>query len=121
MKAYLHRCLPAQCHTCELKRGSTLVAVEGPLRVQYHDGSTDCLPDGAACRAVVIDEGACLMLPCRAFVDIRAAGPSAATVWVEPAQPWVSGAAAVGRLVQSLGRILTVRAAAHGWRRLHDR
>lgn len=85
MQAYETRYVPGQIHVTRLRRGSSIVAIEGTLRLRYRDESLNWLLDAAPANHVRLDEGDGYRLPCDAFVEISAGGKNAAVGAVEPA------------------------------------
>lgn len=75
MNATEGRCYRGQIHALNLQRGSILVVKDGPMRVEYQDGSLDWLPGAAPPYFVNLAEGAQHILPCNAFVKIQTDGP----------------------------------------------
>src|SRR5262245_8158162 len=71
MKTIERQCYPGQVHALNLKRGSTLVAKDGALRVEYRYGSLDWLLDAARPISFKLEEGAHHVMPCNAFVKIQ--------------------------------------------------
>jgi hypothetical protein len=85
MQAYETQYVPGQIHVTRLRRGSSIVAIEGTLRLRYRDASLNWLLDAAPVNRVRLGEGEGYRLPCDAFVEIGAAGKTAALGAVEPA------------------------------------
>ncbi|KWR83370.1 hypothetical protein [Cupriavidus sp. IDO] len=77
MKTIERQCYPGQVHALNLKLGSTLVAKDGALRVEYRDGSLDWLLDAARPFSVKLSEGDHHVLACNAFVKIQTDGTRA--------------------------------------------
>ncbi len=101
MQAYEMRCVPDQIQIAKLRRGSSIVAVEGTLRLRYRDGSLNWLLDAAPVNDLRLGEGEQYRLPCNAFVEIRATGKTAAVGAIEPTSTalarcaeWLAGAIA---------------------------
>lgn len=95
---------PGQIRTGKLRCDSTIVAIEGALRVRYRDGSLNWLLDAVPVNDLLIREGEQYRLPCDAFVEITAAGKTAAVGSIEPAltalgrcAAWIVGAVTAGR------------------------
>ena len=85
MQAHEKRYLPGQIHTENLRGGSAIAAIEGTLRLRYRDDSLNWLLDAAPVNELLIGEGDLYRLPCDAFVEISAAGKTAAVGAIEPA------------------------------------
>src|SRR5579864_1038233 len=81
---------PGQVRASSLKRGSAIVALDGPLRVAYRDGSMDWLLDSASRVSITLEEGEHHILPHSAFVEIRPAGSSVVTGLITYPQPLAS-------------------------------
>jgi len=79
MKTAERQCYPGQVHALTLKRGSTLVAKDGAICVEYRDGSLDWLLSTSPACSIKLAEGAQLVLPCNAFVKIQTDGTQAVT------------------------------------------
>jgi len=85
MRAYEMRYVPGQIHTVKLRGGSSIVAMEGALKLRYRDASLNWLLDAAPTNNLRLGEGEQYRLPCDAIVEICAEGTSAAGGAIEPA------------------------------------
>lgn len=94
------RYYPGQVWAFSLRRGSTLLALDGPLRVEYRDGSLDWLPDSVPRVSITLEEGEHHVLPHSAFVEIRAAGSNVVTGLITDPQPLTSQLKSFMSLVQ---------------------
>lgn len=94
MQAYETRYVPGQIHVVRLRRGSSIVAIEGTLRLRYRDESLNWLLDAAPVSRVRLGDGEGYRLPCDAFVEISTAGQTAAVGAVEPASTAIARCAA---------------------------
>lgn len=74
MAAYQQRYYPGDIYAINLRCGSTIVAIDGTLRVEYRDRSLDWLVDSVPSVSVTVAEGAPHVLACNALVRIRVEG-----------------------------------------------
>ena len=85
MQAYETRYVPGRIHTGKLRAGSTILALEGTLRLRYREESLNWLLDAAPVNGLLVCEGQQYRLPCDAFVEISAEGKTAAVGAIAPA------------------------------------
>jgi hypothetical protein len=98
---------PGQTRASSLGRGTALVALDGPLRVEYRDGSMDWLLDAAPRVSITLAEGEHHILPYNALVEIRPAGSTAVTGLITHAQPPAVHCGSLTGLVRWLRRRFT--------------
>jgi hypothetical protein len=79
---------PGQIHASRLKRGSVIVAVDGPLRLRYRDESLSWLLALVPPVSVVLAEGEHHVLPYSAFVEIHTEGSTVVEGLVMEPRPW---------------------------------
>jgi len=107
MKTIKRQCFPGQVHALNLKRGSTLVAKDGALRVEYRDGSLDWLLDAARPHSFKLAEGAHHVMPCNAFVKIQTDGTQAANCLIASPQSLASHLLARMNFARTSRRVLS--------------
>lgn len=66
-----HSLVPGQIRAASLRRGTLIVAVDGPLAITYRNPSLDWLSPAAPMIAIALDEGDAHIVPFDAFVEIR--------------------------------------------------
>jgi hypothetical protein len=92
---------PKQTHIFRLKKGSSIVALDGQLEIRHRDDSVSWLLDSAPAVSCLLEEGDCHILCCGGYVEIYAPGTAAVTGLILPpssAKPWVM---AVSRFLSS--------------------
>lgn len=88
---YEQRYYPGQIQAFNLKRASTIVALNGLLQLEYHDQSLDWLLNAAPDVSVIVHEGESYVLPYNAFVKIHAESAHAVTgLIISPQRPLLS-------------------------------
>ncbi|HTJ95762.1 MAG TPA: hypothetical protein VL424_21910 [Pararobbsia sp.] len=94
---------PGQCQTVRLQRASVIVAVDGPLRIEYRDESLSWLSMHIEPVLVVLGESQSHELPYGAWVNISAEGPRLVTGLIMNAPTWSMRLMAVFRRVRFWG------------------
>jgi hypothetical protein len=102
MKPFTQRYPVGQIHCAWFRRGSTLVAIDGTLRVTYRDASMDWLLDAAPRISVVVRPGEQHTMPFEAFVEVSAVGLAAVNARIADGAPRRSLLAAWRRLMAAV-------------------
>lgn len=97
-----HSLVPGHIHAASLRRGSTIVAVDGPLTLAYRNASLDWLLPAAPMIVVALDEGDAHVVPYDTFVEMQTTGRTRASVHIECPSPRV--AHAWGALLRTFSR-----------------
>ena len=81
-----HRLAAAQMAVHDLRAGSSIVAVEGALQLDFRDHSLAWLGDAVPLTSLTLHEGECFVTPQRGVVSISAMQANAAVFIVLPSR-----------------------------------